>query len=573
MVKNWRRSDFGLKKIFILIGITSVLLIIIAAILIGKNMVGTQMTFSAKDAYELERFPFEKTIIRQPSESNVLIKDIFQQAKEGKVPAISVIAGESSLDEIIGQWGEPDNSITAGDGVYIDYADVTFGYRENIVFDVRSSADNITRIHFEDITKFMGEADEQRYFKDDSVDQIILVYQVNDVYQLKWILPRPTDADPNPMVHHISVYTDPTKLAEKEPSLLETMTLDEKIGQMIMAGIEGTTPTPETINLIEDYKVGGIIFFSDNLTSYSQSLHFINGLKRINAVNKVPLFLSVDQEGGRVRRLPGLEELPTNKDIGLRNDPELSYRIGNILAQELKAFGMNVNYSPVIDVNSNPDNPVIGDRAFGDDPNLVSKLGIQTMKGMEDENIIPVIKHFPGHGDTSVDSHLELPRIDKSLHELHEIELVPFIKAIDAGAEVVMVAHILFSQLDSEYPSSMSKPIITDLLRKELGFEGVIVTDDMMMDAIENHYEAGEAAVQSVKAGNDIILISEHYEEIVESFEAIKSAVESGEISEDRIDESVQRILDLKDKYEIHHEQVEYQDLQAINDRIEDVLQ
>ncbi|WP_042142230.1 beta-N-acetylhexosaminidase [Paucisalibacillus sp. EB02] len=564
-----------MKKYFKFISLLFILLVIIGTIWMGKNFLSTQTTFFAKDTQQMERFPIDKIGKIKPDPPILFVKKTIQHAKEGKVPDIPVIAGDSLVSEVKSNFGEPESSITAGDGIYIGYEDgtVSFGYSDDTIFDVRSYRKELKDIHYGDIIQAAGTADEQRYYKDDQVDQIILVYHVNEIYQLKWILPRPSDNDPNPVVHHISVYTKPTDSEEKEPSLTESLTLDEKIGQMIIAGIEGTTPTPETINLIEDYKVGGIIFFSDNLTSYSQSRNFINGIKQINATNKIPLFLSVDQEGGRVRRLPGLEELPTNKEIGLRNDPELSYQIGTILAKELQAFGMNMNYSPVMDVNSNPKNPVIGDRAFGDESELVSKLGIQTMKGMEDENIIPVVKHFPGHGDTSVDSHLELPRIDKSLAQLYDLELIPFIDSIHEGADVVMVAHILFQQLDEEYPSSMSKPIITGLLRDELGFEGVIVTDDMMMDAIENHYEIGEAAVQSVKAGNDIILISEHYEDIVRSFEAIKAAVQDGEISEERIDESVERIIELKEKYHVNDDPVKYQDIQLINEQIKELFQ
>lgn len=564
-----------MKKYVKFISLLLILLIAIGAIWFGKDFLATQSTFFAKDAQQLERFPIDKIGMVKPDPAILYVKKAIQHAKEGKVPDIPFIAGDSQVSEVKSNFGEPESSITAGDGIYIDFKDgtISFGYSDDTIFDVRSYGEELKDIRYEDIIQAAGEADEQRYYKDNQVDQIILVYHVNEVYQLKWILPRPSDSDPNPVVHHISVYTDPGFPNEEELSLVESLTLDEKIGQMIMAGIEGTTPTPEAIDLIEEYKIGGFIFFRDNLTSYSQSLDFINGMKQMNKGNKIPLFLSVDQEGGRVRRLPGLEELPTNKEIGLLDNPELSYQVGTILAKELQAFGMNMNYSPVMDVNSNPKNPVIGDRAFGNKTELVSRLGIQTMKGMEDENIIPVIKHFPGHGDTSVDSHLELPRIDKSLAELYDMELIPFIDAIREGADVVMVAHILFQQLDDQYPSSMSKAIITDLLREELGFEGVIITDDMMMDAIESHYEIGEAAVQSVKAGSDIILISEHYEDIIQSFEAIKAAVQQGEISEARINKSVERIVELKEKYGVNDKPVDYYDIQQINNEIKGLFQ
>ncbi|WP_010098299.1 beta-N-acetylhexosaminidase [Ornithinibacillus scapharcae] len=557
-----------MKKITFALGIVTVFLVVIVAVF-GRDLFTSQATFSFQEAMEMERAPIEKVGIH----TNRLILQILQEASVGKVPNVSITAGESDWKEIVKEWGEPTETICTGDGIFVDYPEkrVSFGHKDSTIFEVRSFSPEITFITFEQIMELVGEPKEQRYYKDAEVDQLILVYQVNETYKLKFVLSRPTNTNANPNVHHINVYSDPAKHLPSTKRLLESMTLEEKIGQMIIAGIDGTTPTPETKKLIKDYHVGGIIFFSDNLTSYKQSLALINVLKQLNSVNEIPLFLSVDQEGGRVTRLPGLEEHPSNKEIGLQDDPRLSYQYGSILAKELLAFGMNVNFAPVVDVNNNPKNPVIGDRAFGNNVPLVSRLSIPMMKGMKDNQIIPVIKHFPGHGDTEVDSHLELPRIDKTMQELQQVELVPFKEAIAEGAEVVMVAHILFPQLDSQYPSSMSKPIITDLLREKLGFNGVIITDDMMMDAIENHYEIGEAAVQSVKAGSDILLISEHYEDIVRAIDAVKGAVENGEISEKRIDESVERIIRLKEKYDINDNQVQYQDLQDINQLIKKI--
>ncbi|SET71335.1 beta-N-acetylhexosaminidase [Salinibacillus kushneri] len=564
-----------MKKTLFYTGVVLVFLFILGAFLLNHTLLydnadNANETNNANDASEIED-DFDDKEEPMDNSSIELVDEVFQCAIEGRVPGESVIAGKSNIGEIKSEWGEPLNSITAGDGVYIDYEDTNFGYTKNTVFDVRSFHNDLQEIKLEDIKQEKGNPDEERYYEDEQVDQIILVYNVSENYQLKWILPLPTDANPNPAVHHISVYTDVANIEMDAPSLVESMSLDEKIGQMIMAGIEGTTTNPETIKLIEDYKVGGVIFFSENLTSVGQSLDLVNGLKRTNASNKVPLFLSVDQEGGRVERLPGIEGLPTNQEISQRENPKLSYQIGKILGQELKAFGMNLNFAPVMDVNSNPNNPVIGDRSFSNDPSLVSKLGVQTIKGMADENVISVIKHFPGHGDTSVDSHLELPKIDKSVRELQQMELIPFTNAINEGADMVMVAHILFPQLDEEYPSSMSKPIITDVLRNELNFDGVVITDDMVMDAIDGHYHTGNAAVKSVKAGSDIILVSRGYDKIVETFEAMKQAVTVGEIGEERINESVNRIIALKQKYGLNDKEVAYQDIAELNESIKKI--
>lgn len=223
----------------------------------------------------------------------------------------------------------------------------------------------------------MGEPDEVRFYQDDTADQIILVYQVTDIYQLKWILPKPTDANANPVVHHISVYT------ALEEDIVEQMSLDEKVGQMLFAGVSGTALQQDTINLIHQLKVGGLIFYANNLATPEQTVALINAIKTENASNRFPLFIGTDQEGGAVTRLPGgLTNLPTNQKIGEVNEAQFSYEIGQLLGKQLQAFGFNLNFAPVLDVNSNPNNPIIGNRAFASEPAIVSKLGIQTMKGL-----------------------------------------------------------------------------------------------------------------------------------------------------------------------------------------------
>jgi beta-N-acetylhexosaminidase len=367
-------------------------------------------------------------------------------------------------------------------------------------------------------------------------------------------------------------------IEEEEPSpaesnQLEDMSLDEKIGQMIIAGISGTTISEDTKSLISQYQVGGLIAYKVNMEDPKQAVQLLNSLKVENAKNQFPLFLSIDQEGGHISRLPGgLIEIPTNEKIGSINNSQFSYEIGTLLGKELETFGFNLNYAPVLDVNSNPDNPIIGNRSFGNNPEIVSELGIQTMKGIQSQNIIPVIKHFPGHGDTSVDSHLELPKVNKSLEELKQVELVPFADAIESGADVVMVAHILLPEIDAIYPSSMSKTIMTDLLRKQLHFNGVVMTDDMTMSAIADNFDLGEAAVESVKAGSDIVMVAHDYNKIVSVINALKTAVLNGEIPEARVDESVSRIIQLKKKYKLDGETVEEVNVEELNHEIEKIL-
>jgi beta-N-acetylhexosaminidase len=443
-----------------------------------------------------------------------------------------------------------------------------------IVNDIRSYDSKLQTIPLTEIKKESGEPDEVRYYQDKAENQIILVYHVTPATDLKWILPKPTNQEPNPKVDHISVYTQVGSQSNQQKSISETisgMSLDEKIGQMMLAGIAGTTVDTNTQNLITNYKIGGIIFFKENLVNPQQTVQLLNQIKSNDLV--LPLLLGVDQEGGRVTRLPGgIVNFPANKEIGAINNPQFSYKVGTILGKELKEFGFNLDFAPVLDVNSNPNNPVIGDRSFGNNSEIVSKLGIQTMKGIQSQNIITSIKHFPGHGDTSVDSHLELPIVNKSLKELKELELIPFERAIDNGADVVMAAHILLPKLDANSPASMSKTIMTDILRNQLRFSGVIITDDMTMNAITAHFGIGRAAVESVKSGSDIILVGHDYNKIVEVFSSLKTAVQKGEISDQKINDSVSRIIKLKRKYEISNEKVGNVNIGEINQSIKNLL-
>ncbi|TFB14227.1 beta-N-acetylhexosaminidase [Filobacillus milosensis] len=350
------------------------------------------------------------------------------------------------------------------------------------------------------------------------------------------------------------------------------MSLDEKIGQLIMGGVSGTTLNDNDRSLIKDYHLGGVIFFSDNLNNPSQIASLVNDIKKTNSENPLPLLLGVDQEGGRVTRLPGIKSLPTNEKIGEVNDLEFTFDFGELLGKQLNAFGFNINFAPVLDINSNPNNTVIGDRAFGNTTEKVSNHGIQLMKGIESQQIIPVIKHFPGHGDTKADSHIELPVSRKSIEQLKELELKPFQNAIRDGADVVMIAHILYSKIDDSHPSSYSKPIITDLLREQLNYDGVVITDDMTMQAITKYVDIGQAAVKSIQAGSDIIMVAHDYNEITNAYNSIKKAVENGEITEERIDQSVKRIMQLKEKYKVSRKSVTEANINQLNEDINQLL-
>lgn len=328
---------------------------------------------------------------------------------------------------------------------------------------------------------------------------------------------------------------------------INEMTLDEKIGQMVLSGFNGTDFNDELNTLINDLKVGGIILFSRNIENSKQ-------LKKLNldieeANKNIPIFISIDEEGGRVNRLSkNIKKFESAKSIGDKGDVKYAYENGKEIGKTLKEHKINMNFAPVLDIYSNSKNTVIGDRAFGGNEKIVETMGIATMKGLKDENVIPVIKHFPGHGDTEVDSHIGLPIVKKNINQLYEFEFVPFIKAIKSGADVVMVSHILMKEIDDKNPATLSHNLITGILRNDMEFSNVIITDDMFMKAITNQLSVEEASVKSIKAGSDIILIGSDVNKTKLVIEKIKLAVERNEISEKRINESVYRILKLKEK-------------------------
>jgi beta-N-acetylhexosaminidase len=354
---------------------------------------------------------------------------------------------------------------------------------------------------------------------------------------------------------------------------ISEMSLTEKIGQLVMTGIDSYTNDEHSKELINKYKVGGFILLGQNIKDTNQTLSLINSLKASNSANKIPLFLGIDEEGGRISRLAGeFTRLPTNKAIGEKNNSELSFNIGNILGEELKAFGLNLDFAPVLDINSNPKNPIIGDRSFGANSEVVSSLGVSTMKGIQAQGIASGVKHFPGHGDTSVDSHIGLPVVYNDLNRLKSFELLPFSKAIANGADMVMVAHILLPKIDRDNPASFSKAVSTDVLRNYLKYDGVVITDDMTMGAVVKNYDIGQSAVKSLNAGTDIILVCHDFDKESAVINAITKAVENNIISEKSIDEKLQRVLKLKMKYNLEDTKVNSVDVKGINNELNTLI-
>lgn len=347
-------------------------------------------------------------------------------------------------------------------------------------------------------------------------------------------------------------------------TLLDFMTLKEKVGQMLMPDIrmwngENTVEINQGISdTINNHSLGGLILFNKNIVDIEQLTTFTHQLQQ--QVYDIPLLLGIDQEGGVISRIPNGTNLPGNMALGATSDPLLAYKAGNVIGTELHALGVNVNFGPVLDINNNPNNPIIGIRSFGANPDLVSEMGMQWMKGQNTSGVISTVKHFPGHGDTNVDSHLGLPVLSHDLHRLKEVELRPFQTAINHGVDMVMTAHIAFPAIDhTQYiskktgsnitiPATLSKKVLNELLRTEMGFEGVIISDAFTMNAISEHFGEENAVKMAVLAGVDIILMPKN---ITSSFDAILSAVKKGEIPQEQIDQSVKRILVLKNKYHL----------------------
>lgn len=369
------------------------------------------------------------------------------------------------------------------------------------------------------------------------------------------------------------VAEEPIEVDTINEKLLE-MSLEEKIGQLLIIGLEDKVVNDTTRIMIEEYKVGGFIYFARNIESDIQLLNLTNDLKSLNENNPAPLFVSIDEEGGRVSRLPKeYKRLPESKTIGDFNDPQLSYEYGELLGLRLNTIGINLNFAPVLDINSNSNNPVIGNRSFGNTADVVSTNGIALLKGIESTGVIPTVKHFPGHGDTSIDSHINLPIVNKNLKELEDLELVPFKLAIEENVDMIMVAHILFPELDPIFPSTMSNKILTELLRKDLGFDGIIISDDMTMGAVIENYTLDVAVLEFLKAGGDIALICHGQDNPIKVINFIKESINNGEITLEEIDEKVYRILSLKEKYKLIDNVEDNLSLDELNNKTNELLE
>ncbi len=329
---------------------------------------------------------------------------------------------------------------------------------------------------------------------------------------------------------------------------LSVATLREKIGQLFMVGLSGEELTGREQSILKQFPAGGFILFSRNYTDPAQWVSLCRSLWATGI--ETPPFIAIDHEGGRVNRLPKpFTHFPAPRLIGRKSDPALAYSAGRAAATELALGGINLNFAPVLDVDSNPANPIIGDRSFGANPVEVAAIAGNWTNGLRDGRIIPCGKHFPGHGDTDKDSHLDLPVVEKSLAELAALELPPFMEACRNHIESLMTAHVIYRALDRRLPATLSPPVVTELLRQSLGYDGVVFTDDMDMKAISEHYGREDAAQLAIHAGVDVLLYCHELSRAAVVFDFIFQEAQKTPALQARVDQSYRRVVNLKRRH------------------------
>lgn len=339
----------------------------------------------------------------------------------------------------------------------------------------------------------------------------------------------------------VSTDFDEMTVDEKVDYLLDEMTLEEKIGQMLVIGFESTTVDEHVRQMIEDYHVGGIILYDRNMENPEQVAELNDDLQEMA---ELPLFISVDQEGGDIVRLRDhVTPIPSQQELGAEGDEEKVRATAEQTGKELSDMGFNVNYAPVLDLSSSDT------RSFGEDPELTFQLGRQVIAGLQSQGITATVKHFPGNGRTEIDPHVESDTVEADKLDLESKDIYPFrsmIEEVDHNNFFVMVTHLIYPAYDETYPASVSSAIVTDLLREKLGYDGIVVTDDLEMGAVTELYSFEELGYQSVKAGVDLLLVCHTLEHQKQVFHGIYEAVKNGDLQEEDIDESVERILRFK---------------------------
>lgn len=356
---------------------------------------------------------------------------------------------------------------------------------------------------------------------------------------------------------------------------IKELSIKEKIGQMVMIGMDTNYITERIKNMIQNYKIGGVILYRKNFSTYQDMLNLIKNLKELNKENKIPLFIAIDQEGGRVNRMPKeIKNLPSANQVAKYGGERLVLKSANIIGKLLHESGYNLNFAPVLDINKYEKQKAIGDRSYSDDKKKVAKYGVATMKELQKNDIISVIKHFPGHGATKQDSHYFLPIINESMKKIESEDMYPFEQAIENGADALLVGHLLIRGVTGIYPASLSRKFITKYIRRKYRYNGLIITDDLKMRAIKLFYGPDLAVKRAFEAGNDIIVFRFAEEEEKRVLNKIEDLVVQGKIRENRIDKSVRRIIEMKEKYNISDSKEFYGvDIENINKEIEEIRQ
>ncbi|KAJ5390555.1 uncharacterized protein N7496_001623 [Penicillium cataractarum] len=349
---------------------------------------------------------------------------------------------------------------------------------------------------------------------------------------------------------------------------MTTTELQKQVGQLFAVGFHGHTPSPEIKTLIHDYHVGGIVLFSRNFQSASELRALTLALQNEarSAGHAQPLFIGIDQENGLVTRIlpPIAPQIPGPMALGAAHDPELAYRAGKATGEILNFFGVNMNYAPVCDINSEPLNPVIGVRSPGDDPEFVGRFASATARGLREKKIVPSVKHFPGHGDTAVDSHYGLPVIPKTRDQLERCELIPFRRAVAEQVETVMTAHISLPSIDDKFPATLS-PKALGILRNDMGYDGMVITDCLEMNGIRATFGTEQGSVLALQAGSDSIMICHTFEVQVGSITKVCDAIQSGAIESSRLADACRRVAHVKDKFLTWDDALREQSLQELD--------
>jgi beta-N-acetylhexosaminidase len=336
---------------------------------------------------------------------------------------------------------------------------------------------------------------------------------------------------------------------EKSAARVEEMSVRELVGQMFVISVGGTEPDYYIEKMIRERNIGGVLLFAHNMESEAQTRSLTGALQELSIQTEpsIPLFVAVDHEGGKVSKAPWVSRQPAPARVGARGDPAEAREIARQIGGELLRAGVNTDLAPVVDTGFGA---AIGSRSYGEDPQLVARMGAAAVEGFESASVVSAAKHFPNHGPATADSHVDLPVVDHDLRTVRSYDLPPFEAAIDAGVPMVMVGHLVYPAIDPDRPASLS-PEAVRMLREELGFDGVVVTDDLAMAGVSGDGPPARAAVAAVEAGANLLLISSLPQEQADAYDAVVEAVETGEIARGQVEASVERVLEVKERYSL----------------------